>query len=156
MRQYSSSNPESLGSTRYSQEWIWGERSTNSGSYFVQLATGNRECNDEEWWPHEVDLNTVTIGNMSIDSKPVETDGKRGRYREITVDPGAGESVVNPDDWPNVDLNPSKGSVEGQRYVDPGGVLDRQSGRTDSKSPYRTTRWRRHLKPSGIPSGQGP
>ena len=75
---------------------------------------------DEEWWPGEVDLNTVTIGNISID-KPVETDGKRGRYREITVDSGAGESVVNPDDWPNVDLKPSKGSVEGQRYVGPGG-----------------------------------
>ena len=68
-----------------------------------------------------MDLNTVTIGNMSIHSKPVETDGKRGRYREITVDSGAGESVVNPDDWPNVDLKPSKGSVKGQRYVGPGG-----------------------------------
>ena len=68
-----------------------------------------------------MDLNTVTIGNMSIDSNPVETDGKRGRYREITVDSGAGESVVNPDDWPNVDLKPSKGSVKGQRYVGPGG-----------------------------------
>ena len=77
--------------------------------------------NDGEWWPDEVDLNTVTIGNMSINSKPVETDGKRGRYREITVDSGAGESVVNPDDWPNVDLKPSKGSVKGQRYVGPGG-----------------------------------
>ena len=32
---------------------------------------------------------------------------KRGRYREITVDSGAGESVVNPGDWPNVDLKPS-------------------------------------------------
>ena len=41
--------------------------------------------NDEEWWPGEVDLNSVTINNMSIDSKPVETDGKRGRYREITL-----------------------------------------------------------------------
>ena len=73
--------------------------------------------NDGEWWPDEVDLNTFTISNMSIDSKLVETDGKRGRYREITVDSGAGESVVNPDDWPNVDLKPSKGSVKGQRYV---------------------------------------
>ena len=71
--------------------------------------------NDGEWWPDEVDLNTVTISNMSLDSKLVETDGKRGRYREITVDSGAGESVVNPDDWPNVDLKPSKGSVKGQR-----------------------------------------
>ena len=46
---------------------------------------------------------------------------ERGRYREITVDSGAGESVVNPDDWPNIDLKPSKGSVKGQRYVLPGG-----------------------------------
>ena len=29
-----------------------------------------------EWWPDEVDLNTGTFSNMSIDSKPVETDGK--------------------------------------------------------------------------------
>ena len=120
------------GSTRYSQEWNRGEMSTNSGSYSVQpatgnrdigvfsehsgglsdsRATGNREYNDEGRWPDEVDLNTVTIGNMSTDSKPVETDGKRGRYREITVDSGAGESVVNPDDWPNVDLKPSKKRV---------------------------------------------
>ena len=66
-------------------------------------------------------LNAVTIGNMSIDSKPVATDGERGRYRAITVDSGAGESVVNPNDWPNIDLKPSKGSVKGQRYVGPGG-----------------------------------
>ena len=62
--------------------------------------------NDEEWWPNEVELNAVTIGNMSIDSKP---------------DSGTGESVVNPDVWPNVDLKPSKGSRKGQRYVGPGG-----------------------------------
>ena len=29
----------------------------------------------EEWLPEEVELNTVTISNMSLDSKPVETDG---------------------------------------------------------------------------------
>ena len=61
-----------------------------------------------------MDLNTVTIGNMSMDNKPDQTVGKRGRYRETTVDCGAGESVVNPDDWPSVDLKPSKGSVKGQ------------------------------------------
>ena len=76
---------------------------------------------DGEWEPDEVDLDAVTIGNMSIDGEPVATDGERGRYREITVDSGAGETVVNPDDWPNVDLKPSKGSVKGQRYVRPGG-----------------------------------
>ena len=43
--------------------------------------------------PDEVDLNTVTIDNMTIDSESRGTDEKRGRYREITVDSGAGESV---------------------------------------------------------------
>ena len=90
----------------------------------------SNDSNDEEWCPDEVDLNTVTIDNMTIDSDSRGTDEKRGRYREITV--GAGESVVNPDDWPTVDLKPSKGSVKG------------------------TTRWRRHLKPSDIPRSQGP
>ena len=28
---------------------------------------------------------------------------------------------MNPDEWPNIDLKPSKGSVKGQRYVGPGG-----------------------------------
>ena len=42
--------------------------------------------NDGEWWPDEADLNAVTIGNMTINSKPGETDGKR--------ESGAGESVV--------------------------------------------------------------
>ena len=50
--------------------------------------------NDGGWWPDEVDLNTVTIGNMSIDSEPVETDGRRGRYREITVDSGGEENQL--------------------------------------------------------------
>ena len=35
------------GCTRYSQEWNQGERSANSGSYSVQLATGNREHGPE-------------------------------------------------------------------------------------------------------------
>ena len=39
----------------------------------------------------------------------------------ITIDSSAGESVVNPDDWPNVDLKPLKSSVKPQRYVGPGG-----------------------------------
>ena len=68
--------------------------------------------NDGEWWPDEVDLNAVIIGNMSIDSKPVATDGEPNWYRQITVDSGAGESVVNPDQWPNIDLKLSKGSVK--------------------------------------------
>ena len=43
---------------------------------------------EEEWWPDEVELSTVTIGNMSIGSEPVETVGRRGRHREI-ADSGA-------------------------------------------------------------------
>ena len=54
--------------------------------------------NDGERWPVEVDLNAVIMGNMTIDSKLGETDGERGRYRAITVDSGARETVVNPDD----------------------------------------------------------
>ena len=57
----------------------------------------NDNSNDEEWWPDELEMNAVTISNMSIDSKLVESNGRRGGYREITVDSGAGESVVNPD-----------------------------------------------------------
>ena len=41
---------------------------------------------------------------------------------------GAGESGVNADDWPNVDLKPSKGSVIGERYVGPGGEKIYNSG----------------------------
>ena len=85
----------------------------------------NDISDDGEWEPDEVDLNAVTIGNMSIDSKPAATDGERGRYRDITVDFRAAESVVNPDvnpdDWPNINLKPSKDSVKGQRNVGPGG-----------------------------------
>ena len=56
---------------------------------------------------------------MSIDSKPVATcDERRSIPRNHT---GAGESVVNADDWPQVDLKPSKGSAKGQRYVGLGG-----------------------------------
>ena len=72
---------------------------------------------------------------MSIHSKPVEPGGKRGRYRAITVDCGAGESVVNPDAWPNVDLKPSKGSVKGQRYLGPGGEKIDKLGEMNGESP---------------------
>ena len=67
-------------------------------------------------------MNTVTISNMSVDSNPVERDGKRGRYREITVNSSPGVSDVNPDEWPHVDLKPSKeGSAKRQRHVGLGG-----------------------------------
>ena len=38
-----SSNPKSPGSARDSQVWTWAERSTKSGWYSVQHASGNRE-----------------------------------------------------------------------------------------------------------------
>jgi len=42
---------------------------------------------------------------------------------EITVDSGAGASVINPRDLPGVPLKPSPGSQRGQRYVGPGGEV---------------------------------
>ena len=71
----------------------------------------------EHWSIGEVELNTVTISNMSSDNKSVETTGMRGRHREIIVDSRDGESVANPSELPNVDLKPSKGSVEGPQHV---------------------------------------
>ena len=105
----------------------------------------DRPSDNSNGWPEEVDLNTVTICNMSIDSKLVETDGKLGRYREITVDSSAGESIVNPDNWPNVDLKPSECSVKGQRYAGLGGEKIDNLVELTLKSPYRTTRWEPHL-----------
>ena len=92
--------------------------------------------NDGEWRPGEVDLNAVTIGNVSIYSKPVATDGERGRYREITVDSGAAESLMNIDDWPNIDLKPSK------RYVGPGAENIVNLEDLTVKVSHQTTRWR--------------
>ena len=116
----------------------------------------SENSNDGEWWPGEVDLNTVTISNLSIDNKLVQTEGRRGRYREITVDSSAGESVVNPEDWPNVFLKPSKGPVKGQRYVAPEG--EKIDNLVELTVKVRTERhgWRRHLKPSDTPRCQGP
>ena len=109
-----------------------------------------------EEWLKEVELNTVRISNMSIDSKLVETDGKRGRHREITVDSGAGESVVNPDERPNVDLKPSKGSVKGQRYVGPGGEKINHLGELTVNVRTEQHNGRRQLKSSDIPRRQSP
>ena len=47
MGQSSSSNPTSPGSTSYSQVWNRGERSTNSGCYSVEPASGNRSYGAE-------------------------------------------------------------------------------------------------------------
>ena len=107
--------------------------------------------NDGEWEPDEVNLNAVTIGNMSIGSKPVATEGELRRYREITVDSGAGESVVNPDDWPNIDLNPSKGSVKGHGHVGPGGEKIDKSGRLDGEVSTGQHNGGENLKSSDTP-----
>ena len=60
--------------------------------------------NDGEWWPDEVDLNAVTIGNMSIDSNLLQQMVSEVDTETSQLDSGAGESVVNPDEWPNVDF----------------------------------------------------
>ena len=80
----------------------------------IEVAPSDKS-NDGGWWPDVVDMNTVTIDNMSVDRNPFETDGERGRYREITVDSGTGQSVVNPD---------------GRRYVGPGSERDNLWGLT--------------------------
>ena len=93
---------------------------------------------------------------MSIDSKLVATDGERGRYTEkITVDSGAGESVVNPDDWPNIDLKPSEGSEKGQRNVGPGGEKIDKLGELTVKVRTERHGGGGHLKPNDIPGSQG-
>ena len=94
---------------------------------------------DGEWWPDEVDLNEVTIGNMSIDSKPrvSEVGTEKSQWTPVLEN-----RFVNPGDWPNINLKPSKGSVKGQRYVGPGGEKVVNLGRIDGKSSHRTTRWR--------------
>ena len=104
--------------------------------------------------PCEECLKRVTISNMSIDSKPVETDGKRGRYRKLTVDSDAREPVVNPDEWPHVDLKPSKSSEIGQRYVGPGGEKFNKLGESTVK--VRTDQHNGSLKSSDIPRSQSP
>ena len=91
---------------------------------------------------------------MSIDSKPVETDGKRGRYRALTVDSGKREPVVNPDEWPPVDLKAAKGSEKGQRYVGPGGEKFNKLGELTMK--VRTDQHNGSLKSSDIPRSQSP
>ena len=58
---------------------------------------------------------------------------QRGRHSEVTVDSGAGESVLNPPDWPNVGLRPSMCSVKGQRYVGPGSGKNDNSGQLTLK-----------------------
>ena len=70
---------------------VTGEQEDRLDAFPNEVAPSDNS-NDGEWWLGEVDFISVTIGNVSIDSKPVKMDGKRGRYRESTVDSGAGES----------------------------------------------------------------
>ena len=51
----------------------------------VQLEVAPCDNSDDKWLSDDVELNTVTINNMSIDCKSVETDGKRCRHRELTI-----------------------------------------------------------------------
>ena len=51
------------------------------------------------------ELNIVEVGNVGPESDPSVT--------EITVDSGAGESVINPLDLPGIPLQPSAGSKRG-------------------------------------------
>ena len=60
---------------------------------------------------------------------------------------------MNPNDWPNVDLKPSKVSVKGQRYVGFGGEKIDNLGELTVRVRTEITRWRRHFKPNDIPRG---
>ena len=69
------------------------------------------QCADFE--EDEIDLNVVDVSLNQVVPE--------GGFCEITVDSGAGESVINPDDVPGAILRPSEGSRRGQRYVGAGG-----------------------------------
>ena len=79
-----------------------------------------------EWADPKTDLvpiGAVEVANLVLtDGSPAGSPGsRRGAQHEITVDTGAGESVVNPSEWPGAQVVPSAGSRRGQRYVGPGG-----------------------------------
>ena len=66
---------------------VYQRQSKNAPQYDISSEGEDRpsdNSDDGEWELDEVDLNAVTIGNMSINSKLVATDGERGRYREIS------------------------------------------------------------------------
>ena len=68
---------------------------------------------------HQLDLEEVIdLNNVeSLGSICARAEGLR-EMREITVDSGAGEPVINPEHLPGTDVNPS--SRPGKRYVGPG------------------------------------
>jgi hypothetical protein len=59
----------------------------------------------------------MPISKMEVDSL------SHGDRMDITVDSGAGESVVNPLSLPQYPLKPSAGSIRGQKYRGPGGEV---------------------------------
>ena len=65
----------------------------------------------------------------TLELNAVTTD--EGDEMEITVDSGAGASVINPRDLPGVPLRPSAGSQRGQRYVGPGGEVIANMGQLE-------------------------
>jgi hypothetical protein len=65
----------------------------------------------------EIDLN-VADDDMDVDGEPKKFRGKR---MDATLDSGAGASVMNPKHAPGYKVEPSPGSIAGQRYVGPGG-----------------------------------
>ena len=64
-----------------------------------------------------------------LELNAVSTDGDV--EMEITVDSGAGASVINPRDLPGVPLKPSPSSQRGQRYVGPGGEVIANMGQME-------------------------
>ena len=64
----------------------------------------------------ETELYAVDVSSMTIGVSDRQDDGdRRGQPFELTVDSGAGESVVDPAHWPNATLAPSEGSKRGQK-----------------------------------------
>ena len=76
---------------------------------------------DEEWEPDEVTRTRPQLATCpstaNLSQQTVSEVGtEKSQLTEVL-----GQPAVNPDDWPNIDLKPSNGSVKGQRYVGPEG-----------------------------------
>ena len=76
-------------------------------------------------------LGAVSVANIEFEQRQQQQG--RGRCHEITVDTGAGESVVSPEEWPAQQVRPSAGSQRGQCYVGPGGERIANMGETAVK-----------------------
>ena len=64
---------------------------------------------------HIIELNTIELNDFAANDGDVEM------FDEVTVDSGAGNSVINPKLLPGDKVKPSAGSRRGQHYVGPGG-----------------------------------